>query len=89
MLFARRVWPVVVATGATLLISVGAVVTPNLRDQLGNPDELLVFLGSAAQPVALVGALASCVSALRGAPRTSTYDQQTGGAGPSHREEQS
>ena len=69
MLFAPWRWAVVVAALATLFISVGAVVTPNFRHQLGDPGAVVTFVGSAVQVIGLVLALAGGAGALREALR--------------------
>lgn len=58
-------WALAIATVATGFISIGGLVTANLRDQLGEPGEALTFAGSAAQAVALLGGLVCCALALR------------------------
>lgn len=64
VLFVSARWALVTATVATAFITVGGIVTPNLRDQLLEPGDALAFVGSAVQAAALVGALASCGLAL-------------------------
>jgi hypothetical protein len=65
MFFVRPVWAVAVAAVATVFISVGGVVAPNLREQLGDAGMTLVFAGSVVQVIGLLGALAMLVPALR------------------------
>lgn len=79
MLVARRRWPLVVATAAAAFISVGAVVTPNLREQLGDLGEPLVFVGSGVQVagllVTLVFSAASLGEAFRGGQPETQIEQ--------------
>jgi len=61
MLFAPWRWAVVLAAVATLFISVGAVLAPNLRDQLSDPGAATLFAGSLIQLAGLVPALAGLI----------------------------
>jgi len=65
MLLTRHRWPLVVATAAAVFISVGAVAAPNLREQLTDLDEPLVFAGSGVQVVGLLTALIFSAASLR------------------------
>lgn len=56
-----------VASAVTLFISIGAVATPNLRDQLSDPGQSLVFLGSILQSAGLLLAVAAGVAAWQAA----------------------
>ncbi|MFF5175764.1 hypothetical protein ACFY3U_24485 [Micromonospora sp. NPDC000089] len=62
-------WAVVLAAAATLFISVGGVLAPNFREQLGDPGDALVFAGSLVQAAALAVALLFAVVALTGLRR--------------------
>lgn len=64
-IFVKSRWGLLLASTATLFISIGGLVTPNLREQLRDQDAALVFAGSALQVVALVGALVFCAFGLR------------------------
>ncbi len=69
-------WALALATAATGFISIGGVVTSNLRDQLGEPGEALTFVGSAAQAVVLLGGLVCCALALREAYGAASTDSR-------------
>ncbi|MDV3220289.1 hypothetical protein [Intrasporangium sp.] len=58
--FVHARWVVVAAAAVTVFITIGGIVTPNLRNQLADPGAVLVFTGSALQVLALLGALAFC-----------------------------
>ena len=57
-LFAPWGWAVLLAAVATLFLSVGGVIAPNLREQISDPGAFLTFLGSLVQAAGLVVALA-------------------------------
>ena len=63
--FVRWPWAPLIATVATLFISVGAVLAPNLRNQLADPNAVLVFVGSGLQVVTLLAALILGAFAIR------------------------
>ncbi len=67
-------WLLALAMLATLFISVGGVLAPNFRDQLGDPGAATIFAGSVLQVaglvVAVVFGLASMVELVRGRRRT-------------------
>lgn len=58
--FVQARWVVVAAAAVTVFITIGGIVTPNLRNQLADPGAVLVFTGSALQVLALLGALTFC-----------------------------
>jgi hypothetical protein len=50
----RRLWASLIGVLIAAFISFGAVVTPNMGDQLGDPDAAGVFAGTVIQLVGLV-----------------------------------
>lgn len=58
-------WALVLAAAATAFISVGGVLAPSFRQQLGAPGETVTFVGSVTQAVGLVLALVFCAVAIR------------------------
>jgi hypothetical protein len=65
--FAPWRWAGFVALAAILFLCFGAIVAPNFRDQLGDPGQTVVFLGSLVQAAGLVAGLAGLVpAAVRG-----------------------
>jgi hypothetical protein len=53
-------WALGLASLATLFLSVGGVVAPNFRRQLGDPGQLVTFVGSVVQAIGLFIALVFC-----------------------------
>jgi hypothetical protein len=58
-------WALGLAALAAVFISVGGVVAPNLRRQLGDLGQTLTFIGSVTQVIGLVTALVFCALAIR------------------------
>lgn len=75
MFLTRKVWAIGIAAFATLFISIGGVVAPNLREQLTDSTSSLVFVGSLVQIVGLVAALALFSPALRAAVKRRSAPQ--------------
>ena len=69
VLFAPWRWALAVASLATGFISVGGVLAPSFRHQLGDPNQTLTFAGSVTQVIGLVVALVFCAAAIRDALR--------------------
>ncbi|XVQ09399.1 hypothetical protein ACQP1W_43870 [Spirillospora sp. CA-255316] len=63
-LFVRPRWALVAPLLIALLLSVGAVVTPNVRDALGEPGEVLAFTATVLQCAGLLVGLVFSVAAL-------------------------
>lgn len=58
VLFAVRTrWTPLAGLLVTLFISVGAVVTPNVRDHLADPSAMMVFVGTLVELVGLAAGL--------------------------------
>jgi hypothetical protein len=53
----RTRWTPLIGVMIAIFISFGAVVTPNMGDQLSEPSEATVFIGTAIQLVGLVAGL--------------------------------
>jgi hypothetical protein len=68
--FARPRWALVIPAAVAAFLTVGAVVTPNARDALGEPGETVAFAGILVQAAGLLVGLVCCVLALT--RRTST-----------------
>jgi len=64
VLFAPWRWTLGLATLATLFISVGGVLAPGFRDQLGDPAAATVFTGSVVQVIGLLVAVVFCIAAV-------------------------
>jgi hypothetical protein len=58
-------WAGFVALAATLFLCVGALISPNLRDQLSDPSRTVLFIGSLIQTAGLVVALVGWPPAIR------------------------
>jgi hypothetical protein len=63
-LLVRPRWALVVPLLIALALSVGAVVTPNVRDALGKPGEVLAFAATVLQCAGLLAGLVFSVAAL-------------------------
>ncbi|NGN69472.1 hypothetical protein G5C51_36990 [Streptomyces sp. A7024] len=61
----RTRWAPVVAFAATVMIAIGGIVAPELREQLAAPSDAAVFAGSALQTAALLAGLAYGAAAVR------------------------
>ena len=57
-------WALLLPTTAAVFLSVGAVVTENVRDALGDPGETLAFTGTLVQCAGLAVGLVFCVLSL-------------------------
>jgi hypothetical protein len=58
VLFAIRTrWTPVIGLVVPVFLSIGAVATPNMRDQLGEPSRAVVFAGSAVQLLGMAAGL--------------------------------
>lgn len=62
--FARPRWALVIPAVVAAFLTVGAVVTPNVRDALGEPGETVAFAGTLVQVAGLLAGLVCCVLAL-------------------------
>lgn len=63
-LLVRPKWALLLPTAAAAFLTVGAVVTENVRDALGDPGDALAFAGTAVQCAGLAVGLVCCVLAL-------------------------
>jgi hypothetical protein len=65
-------WTMIVGVIVSLFLLVGGALAPQARDQLGDPTQVGVFIGTVIQLLALVVALVASVAATRQLYRTQT-----------------
>jgi hypothetical protein len=69
---ARWRWTIIVGVIVSLFLLAGGALAPQTRDQLGDPTQVGVFIGTVIQLLALVVALVAGVAATRQSYRTQT-----------------
>jgi hypothetical protein len=70
---ARWRWTIIVGVIVSLFLLVGGALAPQSRDQLGDPGQVGVFIGTVIQLLALVVALVAGVAATRQSYRNQTH----------------
>jgi type VI protein secretion system component VasK len=74
-------WTIIIGVIVSLFLLVGGALAPQAREQLGDPTQVGVFIGTVIQLLALVVALVASVAATRQRYRTPDPDMTTKTAG--------